>query len=70
MVNIEIGIRAKQVSGGRAHLTIAGGLVSTMGQLSNDELLHLLHSLSVSGYAEATETTMGFPYTFPLVFGT
>jgi hypothetical protein len=69
MEKIDIGIRSKQVSGGRVQLTIAAGIESTMAQLTSNELIHLLHTLSKTSYAEATEQPMGFPYAFPLVFG-
>lgn len=69
MSEIGLGIRSKQTSGSYVRLTLGGGIASTCDELLTNELLYLLHSLADSRFTEITDRTIGFPYTFPIVFG-
>ena len=67
---IDIDLRKRFVQDNAVCLTISRRLLSTMPQLTSDELLRLLHALSKTRYADSEATTAGFPYTFgEFVFG-
>ena len=65
--DIGVGIKGKNVQGGRAILTFSH-FRSSLQQLSTNELLHILHSISNTSYTEATSRTSGFDYEFDLIF--
>ena len=67
---IIIGIRQKIVNGGRVSVRVAASMESTTMPGFTTELERIMHTLSKTSFAEATDTTMGFPYAFPLIFGT
>ena len=65
--DIGVGIKGKNVQGGRAILTFSH-FRSTLEQLETNELLHILHSLSNTSYTEATSRRSGFDYDFDMIF--
>ena len=66
---IAIGIRGKFVNNGMVSVRIAGAMESTTLPCFTTELERIMHTLSKTSFAESTETPMGFPYSFPMVFG-
>lgn len=65
--NVEAGVRSKELTGGCVRLGVSAGMLSDMEQMTTDELLALLHSLSRTQYN--TLRVEGFTYTFPITFG-
>ena len=66
--DIGVGIKSKNVQGGRVILTLSQ-FRSSLDPLDTNEILHVLHSLTKSKYTEITAGQSGFSYTFPLIFG-
>lgn len=66
---IDLGIRSKELTGGLVRLSIDSGILSSLSQLDNAELLTILHTIAQTEYARSTERQHGFIYTFPMVFG-
>lgn len=69
MSEIGFSIRSKQTQGEYIRLTLGGGISSSCAPIATNELPYILHALSNSRYTEITDRTIGFPYTFPIVFG-
>ena len=64
---VEAGVRSKEITGGCVRLGVSAGMASDMDQMTTDEILSLLHSLSRTQYN--TLRIGGFLYTFPIIFG-